>query len=94
METLGLAGTGKIITASDAIDVQKLLLVTVKVYVLPAGNPVTVYELPDPEYKIPPGVLVIVHDPAVGSPVNNTLPVVVWQLGCVILPVTGAGGLS
>ncbi len=40
-----------------------------------AGSPVTVYEVPLPEYVVPPGVRVIVHDPEEGSPLRTTLPV-------------------
>ena len=56
---------------------------------MPADRPVTVYELPDP--LIFPGL--IVHVPA-GNPVRTTLPVATVQVGCVIVPMTGADGVT
>ena len=50
--------------------------------------------VPEPEYVVPPGVPVMVHDPEAGSPLRATLPVVVIHVGCVMVPITGAEGLS
>jgi hypothetical protein len=55
-------------------------LVTVKVYE-PDDNPVTVVVVPVPEYSCPPGVLVRVHEPVEGNPLNPTLPVDTAQVG-------------
>ena len=50
--------------------------------------------VPELEYVVPPGVLVMVHDPEAGSPLTSTLPVVVIHVGCVMVPTTGAEGLA
>lgn len=42
---------------------------------------------------IPPGDLVSVHEPLAGSPLRATLPVATAQVGCVIVPITGAPGV-
>ena len=76
-----------ITTLEDAGDVQPAELVTVKLYVPPV-SPVTVVLLPLP--VIPPGL--IVQFPA-GRPLNTTLPSVV-QVGCVMVPTTGAVGVE
>ena len=49
----------------------------------------TVYELPDP--LMFPGLIVQV--PA-GNPLRTTLPVATVQVGCVIVPMTGADGVT
>lgn len=49
---------------------------------------------PVPVVVIPPGVRVIVHVPDNGSPLRATLPVDVVQLGGVMVPTTGAAGVS
>jgi hypothetical protein len=41
---------------------------------------------------VPPGVLVNVHVPVEGRPLNTTLPVATEQVGWVIVPTTGADG--
>jgi hypothetical protein len=78
----------------DAIETQPDELVTVKVYVAPAGSPVTVLVVPVPVVVVPPGDLVSVQVPVDGRPLNATLPVVIEQVGCVILPTTGAVGVA
>ena len=35
--------------------------------------------VPEPEYVVPPGVPVMVHDPEAGSPLRATLPVDVYK---------------
>jgi hypothetical protein len=42
----------------------------------------------------PPGVPVNIHDPFAGNPFSSTLPVVMEQVGCVIIPKTGAAGVA
>jgi hypothetical protein len=48
--------------------------------------------VPDPVVIVPPGVLVNVHVPVAGKPLNITLPVGRVQVGCVIVPTAGAVG--
>ena len=48
--------------------------------------------VPVPVVVVPPGVLVNVHVPVEGKPLNTTLPVAKEQVGCVIVPTTGAEG--
>lgn len=43
---------------------------------------------------IPPGLRVIVQVPADGSPLNSTLPVVITQVGCVMMPTVGVEGFA
>jgi len=48
--------------------------------------------VPVPVVVVPPGVLVNVHVPVAGKPFRSTLPVGTAQVGCVIVPTSGAGG--
>ncbi len=48
--------------------------------------------VPVPVVVIPPGVLVNVHVPVAGKLFKTTPPVVVEQVGCVIVPTVGADG--
>jgi hypothetical protein len=90
----GFVGTGLMTTFAEAGEVHELLFVTVNVYVALAGRPVTVNEVPEPEYVVPPGVRVMVHEPEDGKPFKKTLPVVKIQVGWVIEPITDAVGLA
>ena len=65
--------------------------VTVKVNV-PPGIPVTVVVVPVPEVVVPPGDIVTVQVPVAGKPLNAAPPESIAQVGCVIVPVTGADG--
>ena len=49
--------------------------------------------MPDPVVIVPPGVLVSVHVPVEGKPLNTTLPVGTEHVGCVIVPTAGAVGV-
>lgn len=69
----GPAGTAPITTLLDAVEVQPPALVTVNVYVAPAGIPLTVTDVVFPVVVTPPGILVIVHVPE-GNPLNTTEP--------------------
>jgi hypothetical protein len=91
---VGFEGIALIVTFAEAGEVQVLLLVTAKVYVVLTGSPVTVKLVPVPVYVVPPGVLVIVQLPVAGRPLNTTLPVGVVQVGCVMVPTTGADGFA
>jgi hypothetical protein len=45
-----------------------------------------------PEFVLLPGVLVMVHVPDEGKPLNATLPVATEHVGCVTAPVMGVEG--
>jgi hypothetical protein len=55
-------------------------------------------------FAVKPDIVVLVDDPAIppglivqlpeGNPLNTTLPVVSAQVGCVIVPMTGAAGVE
>ena len=47
--------------------------------------------VPVPVVVTPPGVLVKVHVPTAGKPLNTTDPVATAHVGCVIAPITGGG---
>ena len=83
----GVMGCELITTAADGNEIHPPVLVTVKLYV-PVNRPDTVALGVFPD--IAPGF--IVQFPA-GNPVNNTLPVEVPQVGCVIVLTTGAEGV-
>ena len=92
--TVGAEGeTGGVLITTDPLapDVHKEASVTVKVYV-PGGISVTVVLVPVPVVVVPPGVLVRVHVPVAGNPLNITLPVGTAQVGWVIVPTIGAVG--
>ena len=43
---------------------------------------------------VPPGVLVNVHVPDAGKLVKSTLPATTTHVGCVIVPIIGAVGVT
>jgi len=59
-----------------------------------ATSPDIVVLVPVPELVVPPGDLVIVQVPEDGNPVNSTFPVATVQVGWVIVPATGADGVT
>ena len=59
-----------------------------------AAKPLNVPVVPVPVIVEPPGVAVTVQVPDDGSPLKSTLPVAVVQVGWVIVPTTGADGVS
>jgi len=61
---------------------------------LPAGNPVIVVVVPEPEVVTAPGDIVMVQVPDEGSPLRGTLPVGTLQVGWVIVPITGVEGVT
>jgi hypothetical protein len=85
-------GPGLITTLEDAREIHPEELVTVKEYV-PDGMPVAVVLVPVP-VAVLPGVLVNVHVPEEGNPLNAALPVPTIQVGWVIVPITGADGVT
>ena len=84
----GATGAGPIVTSADSGEVQPAASVTVKLY-LPVVKPGIVALAVDP--VIAPGLMVQL--PA-GRPLKTTLPVVVEQVGCVIVPIIGAEGIA
>lgn len=50
--------------------------------------------VPEPLVVTPPGLRVIVQSPVAGRLFSTTLPVGTAQVGCVIVPGTGATGLA
>jgi hypothetical protein len=90
---VGVTGCALIIAFEEATEVHPAAFVSVKVYVAPAVNPVTVVVVPVPVLVAPPGVTVTVQVPELGNPLNATLPVGTLQVGCVIVPTIGVGGV-
>ena len=85
---VGVKGCVFITTLEDAVDEHPVELVTVKLRA-PAVNPDIVTLAPVP--AIAPGLIVQFPD---GKPFNNTLPVGVAQVVCVIVPTNGADGIE
>ena len=61
---------------------------------MPAESPEIVVLVPVPELVVPPGVLVTVHVPVSGKPLNTTLPVATVQVVWVIVPTAGGVGVD
>ena len=81
--TIGVVGTPttELIIAFVLAADEHVPLLTVKVYVVPAANPVMLPVVPVPVAVAPPGVAVTVHVPLDGKPLKATLPVDTVQLG-------------
>jgi hypothetical protein len=77
----GIAGCAFITTFPDGDETHPVELVTVKVYVAPAGIVGTVVLIPDPDIITFPGLRVNVQAPAAGKPLKTTLPVDIAQVG-------------
>ena len=87
---VGAVGASFIVTIADSTDIHPGSLVTLKVYV-PGARLIMVVVVPVP--AIAPGLMV--HVPVAGRPLRTTLPVgSVHDAGCVIVPITGAGGAT
>jgi hypothetical protein len=56
---------------------------------VPVASPLIVVDVPLPVVAALPGVLVNVHEPEEGKPLNTTEPVASAQVGCVIVPTVG-----
>jgi hypothetical protein len=96
--TIGAAGalsSGLIATFNDGEDVHPWE-VTVNVYVVPGMRPVVmvVVGVLLPDCVIPAGLLFTVQLPDEGNPFNTTLTVGSLQVGCLIVPMTGADGIT
>ena len=89
----GEGGCALITTLSEAAEIQLAEFVTVNVYV-PSGRPVMVALVPLPDVVTEPGSRVKVHVPMEGNPVRKTPPVANVQVGCVMVPTTGAEGVA
>lgn len=61
---------------------------------MPVARPVKVTLVPVPSTTASPGVLITDQFPVAGNPVRLTLPVPSSQVGCVMVPIVGASGLS
>jgi hypothetical protein len=85
----GVDGCTFITTFPEGLDIQPAELVTVKVKV-PDGIADIVVVVPVPVTVTLPGVLVSVHVPVEGNPLNATLPVDIAHVGWVMVPTTGA----
>lgn len=84
----GVTGCGLMTTFAEANEVQPAELVTAKLYV-PTARPEIVVLAVDP--AILPGLIVQLPE---GNPLNSTLPVAAEQEVCVIIPTTGAVGVT
>ena len=78
---VGVVGAAFITAFAEAGEVQPTAFSTVKVYVVPAVNPVIVVVVPVPVLVAPPGETVTVHDPEAGNPLKSTLPVATLHVG-------------
>jgi hypothetical protein len=90
---VGVDGCVLMTTLPDATEVHPDSKVTVKVYV-PAASPDIIVLVPVPVVETPSGVLVNVHVPVAGNPFKITLPVATVQVGWVMVPITGAVGVT
>jgi len=68
-------------TFPEGEETHPVELVTVKVYVAPAGSAEMVVLMPVPGIITLPGLLVNVQVPVAGNPLRTTLPVDVAQVG-------------
>lgn len=89
----GVTGCAFITIWAEAIEVHVAAFVTVYVYV-PEASPEIVVVVPVPVVTVPPGDRVRVQVPAAGRPLSATLPVASAQVGWVIVPTTGAEGVT
>jgi len=89
----GVGGCASITTLADDDEVHPEVFVTVKVYV-PVARPDIVVLVPDPLVVTAPGLRVSVHVPLEGNPLSTTLPVATVHVGWVIVPKTGADGVT
>ena len=89
----GVTSCALITTPADDPEVHPEEFVTAKVYV-PVARSVIVVLVPDPLVVTAPGLRVSVHVPLDGNPLSTTLPVETMHTGCVIVPTTGADGVT
>jgi len=89
----GVTGCALITTSDEAGEAQPAAFATVNVYV-PGGMAATVRVAPVPLIVTLPGLRVRVHVPVAGRPLRATLPVDRAQVGWVMVPTTGAAGVS
>ena len=90
---VGVNGLAFTTALAEEAEVHPEEFVTVKLYVL-AARPEIVVLVPVPDVVVLPGVLVIVQVPDEGKPLKITLPVPIAQDGWVIVPTTGAVGVT
>lgn len=87
----GINGCGFIRTLAEGTDAHPPEFVTINVYA-PAKSVEIVAVVPVPVINTPSGFLVMVQVPITGKPLKSTLPVEIEQVGCEIVPITGAEG--
>jgi hypothetical protein len=83
----------EITTWADSAEMQPTEFVTVNVNTPPA-RPLIVLVIPLPVVVVPPGNRVMTHVPEDGNPFSTTLPEGTANVGCVIVPTTGAEGVG
>ena len=89
----GVTGCTLITTSAEAGEAQPAAFATMNVYV-PGGMATTVRVVPVPLIVTLPGIRVRVHVPVAGRPLRATLPVDRAHVGWVMVPTTGAAGVS
>jgi hypothetical protein len=87
----GIPGV-EIVTGIDSVDVHPAEFVTLKVKT-PPPRFVIILLVPVPIVVAPPGKIVRTHEPVDGNALNNTLPVGISNVGCIIVPTAGADGV-
>jgi hypothetical protein len=90
----GVTGCATIAILADAAEVHPEMLVTLKVKVVAAVSPETVVVVPELVVLIRTGVLTSVQVPLAGNPLSATLPVATAQVGWLMVPTTGAEGVT
>lgn len=90
----GVGGCALMTTGPEDVDVHPSSFLTVNVYVVPAARFEIVVLVPDPVVVAPPGDRVSVQVPVAGRPFSTTLPVETLQVGWVMVPTTGAVGVT
>lgn len=91
--TVGVGGWTFMKTFPDKTEVQPEALVTVNKYV-PASSSDIVAVVPVPVVVVPSGALDNVHVPSAGRPFKITLPVATAHVGWVMVPISGAVGVT
>jgi hypothetical protein len=90
---VGDGGCVLITTSADEGEVHPEAFLTVKVYLF-VVRPVTNVVVPLPVVVTSPGERVRNQLPVEGKPLNATLPAAKAQVGCVMVPITGAVGVG
>lgn len=89
--TTGVAGCTLMVTLAEVTEMHVAASVTLKLYV-PGKSPGIVVLVPVPGVITLSGNRVSIHVPSGGKPFNVTSPVGTEHVGCVMVPIEGAGG--